>query len=365
MSFDKTAIALSAFEGLNGYHYAHSFGTVVGSGTSANVSSTASLYSQRLLKRLMMNSMTQRATAGYWANDVTTSAYVGSTIWTPNTRGLVLWDTTENDLISDGGTTQGIRGYKNAVRAFLWILFAGTRIEHTDSSFTFPTGSWALESAAAELSGGTANLSFSNGAVAQITYTGTDAILFLIGRQDGDTVNSTVANGGNAEIKVDGVTVATQSLSQQFVKPSGPTTRARGPIAIPLLGMTSGAHTITVTNIGASGTALSVDCIAPLASTPPEVLMYRQPYFPSGQYVNFSSAAGVDAFNVALEQVVAEFTALNKPVRTVHIEDGFDPVTMFSSTQSRHPNDLGSKFYADKAINALSSLPFRTGINNL
>jgi hypothetical protein len=358
-------VVRSAFEGTNGFHYSHSFGTVVGSGTSANVQSSAGLYNNRIKTRLMMSTMTSRSTAGYWANDITTNAYAGANLWTPNTRGLVLWDGTENDLLSDGGTAQGIVGYKNAVRAFLWILFCGTRIEHTDSSFTFPVGTWALETAAAETSGGTANISFSAGASAQITYTGTDAVLFLIGRQDGDTVNSTVANGGTAQVQLDGVTVATQSLSQQFIKPSGPTTRARGPIAIPLLGMTNTAHTITVTNTGTAGTALSVDCIAPVTSTPPEVLMFRQCYFGSGQYVNFSSAAGVDAFNAALELVVAEFTALNKPVQTVHIENGFDTATMLSTTQSRHPNDTGSRHYADRAVELLALRPPRLGLNNL
>lgn len=367
LASQKTAsgATLTAFEGVKGYHYAHSFGTVVGSGTSANVSSTNSLYPNRISKRLMLDSMTIRATAGYWCNDITTAALVGGSLWTPGNRGLVLWDGTENDLLSDGGTAQGITGYKNAVAAFLWLMFTGTRVEHTDSSFTFPVGTWALETAAAEVSGGTANLSFTAGAQASIAYTGTDAVLFLVGRQDGDTVNSTVANGGIAQVQVDGVTVATQSLSNQFVKPSSPTTRARGPIAILLPNMGSGAHTITVTNVGASGTALAVDCIAPLNATPPTVLMYRQPYFPADQYVSLSTPAGVDLFNAALESVVNSFIALGKPVSTVHIETGFDPVTMLSSTQRRHPNDLGSAWYASRGIDVLSTLPFRTGINNL
>lgn len=352
----------TAFESMDGFFYAHSFGTLQGTGNSQNVSNTNSLYPNRIKARLLMNSMTIRATAGYWANDVATSALVGAAAWTPGKRGLVLWDATENDLISDGGTARGLLGYSHAVRSFLWTMFTDTRVEHTDPSFTFPVGTWADETAAAEFSGGTANSSDTANAKCSISYTGTDAVLFLGGRQDGETVSSVVVNGGTAEIKVDGVVVKTQALGNQFVKSTSPAVRARGPVAVPLLNMGSGTHTIEVTNVGTAGTRLTVDAIGRVSATPPYVLMFKQNYFPDGHYVNFSTPAGVDALNAALIATVAEF--VNYPVAVVPNSD-FDPVTMFSIAQRRHPNDYGSKWYATKAIDILKTVPFRSGINNL
>lgn len=355
--------SLSAFEGVNGFHYSHTYAVV----QSSNVSSSNALYASRIKTRLMLNAMTVRNNAGYWANDFTTAALVGANAWTPNTRGLVLWDGITNDLLSEGGTTLGLTGFRNAVAAFCWLMWTGTRIEDSNVAFTYGTGTWAAEpNGSAEFSNGTAQFSDTASASFDVAVTGSDHVLFLVGRQDGETVGAvTNVLGGTAQVKVDGTTVATVPLGNQIVKSTAPATRARGPIAVPLLNIGSGSHTITVTNVGAAGTRLAVDFIAPLSTGPADVLLFHQCPWPTAQYVSLSTPAGMDAYNAAVDEVAASLIALNKPVRSVKVATGWNPATMIASGVSRHLNDLGSRVYADRACEVLVNRPFRLGINNL
>jgi hypothetical protein len=343
------------WEGVAGFHYSHSYGVYL---TSPPNVSPGGLYSDRVKQRLGMASMTKRSTSGNWMLDIAGSAIGSGFSWTPGTHGLVIIDGVENDMSNNGLDAQGLTGFNNALRVLLWNLVSATRLNETDAAFTETSGTWTASSSQNQYIGTTVRNSVSAGAQFTFAFTGTDVILVLGGKDN----SAGGAAGGTAEVKVDGVVVTTVSLGNAYrtTTPNG-FGYTSGPVAVPLLGMGAGAHTITVTNTGASGTVLYRDGYMTIGTQPPTIIVMKQPY--NDTYVSSGSDAAVDAYNQAIDQVVAEPGLSSKPIIVVDPQPGFDKNTMFDSPT--HLNDRGSVQYASKIVAAVAGLTWREGLNYL
>lgn len=336
----------SPLEGVDLFHYAHSYGVQ----QNPPQDTAAGIYAKRLLARLGLGSVASRANSGYWAQDVAGVAYgTSASKWVPSS-GVVVIDVGQNDYRVNGLDAQGLLGFTNALRALLWLLMSSGRVEETDASITYPVGVWSANNQGT-VSGGSNKFSTTNGAQWSAARTESGLVVIMIGK---DGPNGTV------RIDIDGVTEATQDLGNQC-KTSDATASVNTAIAVPLLGLGAGAKTITGTNVGAAGSAINLDCLLTLATDPPPVVLMHQLHLDS--YTQQGSDAAVDAYNAQIDALAAEFQALGKPVHAIDTNDGFDIATMLSSAKPRHLNARGDQHYADLLEDFLRTLDFSKGLN--
>lgn len=352
-------------EGVTFKAYLHSFGLI----STPPICSPGGLYVTRVARRLRTVDgggnlgLVNRSHSGYLMQDVASVALGDATQkLEAATRGLVLIDATENDLLHWASDAQGQKGYQNALRAFLALCRAGgTRIEET--AFTFPSGTWT-PSSGSFYSGGSNKISSSLGAQCSIAYTGTDAYLLLIG---GHTIGGTVA------VRVDGTLVATVTLAGQCQPSPSSLAYAFTPLVVPLLGMSAGAHTITVTKTDSDTSAngdIFVDALLPVAASPPLVVVVKQVKMRSADYTKFAtqgltgvSDATVDTFNGFIDTIAAEFPNV---IVVDPADAGWDPDTDLvptADTTFGHPNDRGMAVIAQAIVDALAIQTYADGLN--
>lgn len=330
----------------------HSYGNVQ---SPANCSPNGT-YIARLNTILTPSTLTQKSNNGNWAMDVTAVAVNGATpLPVPmgvlnGQPGLVIVDLTQNDMMQNGTDAQALTGFTNSLTSLLWLYMAASRVEQTDSSFTYPVGSWTHASTQVVASGNTIDFSSSAGAQASIAFTGTDCVILASGVDN----NFAAIAGGTSSVVIDGGSSVATINHANACRKSSQTTRFVCSIAVPLTGMSNAAHTITVTKTDAAGTNIQIDALLTLNANPPTILVVKQCFLDS--YTASGSDAAVTAYNSAIDTVIASVAV--------------DPNTYLTGTRSqyfksRHPNDLGMGLIAKAIYDTLASLSFRQGQNVL
>jgi hypothetical protein len=319
-----------AVEGIDLYLYSHSFGVLQ---SPANISPNR-LYQKLLFNRLHFGSLTTRANSGYFAQDVA-GVLTNINTLTPGTTGVVILDCAQNDLhYGASGSTMlaaNLAGFKNALRAMLWYLRCSSVLQQTDASFTYG-GTWTTLTQTWFM-GGTLTQTVVNGATATIAVNGTDFVLFS---------RATGGAQASATVTVDGTAYTTiTNPGSQCVTATSTLASTSAPMAIPITGLSAGAHTIVVTNTGGGGGTIFVDAIGTVSTAPPTVLVHKQVYLPDVAYTAWANGANnttVDVINAAIDAVVAEFPSDNV-IKTVNMNaNGWDRNTMLHSVNFGNGN---------------------------
>jgi hypothetical protein len=295
----------------------------------------------RLEKRLNCRAFI-RSNASYWSRDVSAVLFNGNGTaankWTPGTCGTLIIDSIQNDVrawLLASRATANITDMKSSIRAMIWYAMCSTIVEQNHASFTYTGAGWTTSSQT-WFSGGSAGQTSGVGDKVDIAVTGTDFVLFTRG-------TSIVA--ALATIKVDGVTLTTVDNGGANLGGSGAsqTGQTSCPLAIPILGLSPGAHTITFERTSGSG-VIVIDCIGTLSTTPPLIVVHKQCYMPDAQYVVWgasSSNADIDTINGHVDDVIDEFVAYPNVVSVDFNSNGWDRTTMTGVNSINHPNDEG------------------------
>lgn len=307
-----------------------------------NSTSPGARYIDLLAHRFKAAWVANYAVSGAWSVDVAERA-INTAPFAPGSSGVVVCDLTQNDMNNNGLNATALNGYTQSLRALLHILSAGSRVEETSGTWSYPVGAWAVLSGF-PYSGSSAKSCGDAGANARITITATDIVLLLWGDATG------IGNPGQADIKVDGSLVTHIDFSNQGI--ASPTSGLI-PVAVHL-SMGAGAHTIDIIKTDAPTSKVVVDCYLVPSAAPPTILVMKQPIL--AVYTSGSDAA-VAAYNAQIDAVVAEFDA---HVQAVDYSPGWDKATMLNAS---HPNDRGSTQITNAVIALVSPLPYRLGLN--
>jgi hypothetical protein len=352
-------------EGTDLYYYSHSYGVIASPAQSSSLSMTP----YRLAKRFNCTGFV-RSNASYWSRDVSAVLFNGNgTVgnkWTAGTCATLIIDSIQNDVrawLLAGRATANITDMKSSIRAMIWYAMCSSITEQTHASFTYTGAGWAVASQT-WFSGGSAQQTSGVGDKVDIAVTGTDFVLFTRG-------TSIVA--ALATIKVDGVTLTTVDNGGANLGGSGAsqTGQTSCPLAIPILGLSPGAHTITFERTSGSG-VVNIDCIGTLSTTPPLIVVLKQCYMPDAQYTAWGGAplatnADIDIINGHVDDVIDEFVSYPNVVSVDFNSNGWDRTTMTGVNSINHPNDRGYALITDEteAVIRANFTDFTLGYNRL
>lgn len=318
---------------------------------SNNYATTNARVHERVARRLLMGTITNKGVSGRTIGDISNLALGGADVWTPRTRALVLAVCTINDVTLFDGSAASRRGYVHAWRAMLSVLTANEAVAANTAQFAYSPG-WTAESVAGtqaspqgatqNSTGGTRWKTTTTGRYVDIAFAGPSVDVHLVAR---------AAGAGLATFTIGGTTLGTLDLTAATAQDCNAVFRVRG--------QGSGAHVLRVTLT--SGASLTVDSIRIPLSAPAPILVLGEPtIIPTGSD-HSTYLADVETFKADLAAIVAEFPSavyldLNQP--------GWDPSSMLSA-DGKHPNDKGAAFLASRCIDKLATVPYQTGLNTL
>ncbi|XAS66641.1 hypothetical protein V3C33_14245 [Micrococcaceae bacterium Sec5.7] len=242
--------------------------------------------------------------------------------WTPNSRGFVGLCCTINDP-RQYGDASGVTTTTEAFRAAPAFLTASASLDRDSAAFAFDS-TW------------TNGVSSTVGGHIDIAWTGDTAYIRL----------GFGVTGGIATVK------NTAGATQATVTTSGYKNPFAGVVKIRCLG--SGEHSVRLQI--ASGTITVAGLLIPSA-TPPTIIWQQEGPVPESSSTVNSLLTG--SYQPACAAIA---TADFPTVVQVTAGTGWDGAAMTGADQL-HPNDLGSKYYADRVISALRSITFRQGQN--
>lgn len=253
-----------ALEGASLYAYGHSY---VASDNFGN--NSAQRYINRVLTRGRFGVLTNRAVSGYRMSDSAMDA-IGtrdaSKKWTVGSRGIVLIDSTANDVLFNGVSTRALLGYRNSLRALLHFVSLGSIV---DSASWTTSGSIVTNPIADSYGGSTLRMAAGQSGTVSTTFSGTSVVVGALGL--------TGTSGGSFEILVDGTVRGTYSTNAQGMESAASTiSRAWVPVSVPITGLSSGSHTIQVRPAGggaANGDGPHLDYLGIVSSTPPLIVL--------------------------------------------------------------------------------------------
>jgi hypothetical protein len=264
----------------------------------------------------------------------------------PGLGQVVLVNPGLNDIRygSDGNSTY-LAEFQSAFHVIMSTLTCGTKVNQSDATFAYPTGTWTANNADTDASGGTQ--SFSSTAGASFTYTVpsgvTSVALAIVGFAAGTQITWTV-NGAGSTTK----TYASTSLGG--------------------LGYTRCVEKFTGLNTGdvITGTRVAQNLIVDGAlipsATPPPIFWLLPTTLAT--WSGASPTAGTTPNRDALAAWVKTQTATYPSLRVIDpmsppsgVTDVWNPATMIGS-DTVHPNDRGHDYLARCLFASLSTLTF-------
>lgn len=336
-------------EGLVHTSYGHSFQVVQ---STPNVSPNGTT-AKRLSLRHFASSYSNNNSNAYRAVD--TALKVNQT-WTIGTsRGFVLLDTVVNDVGFNHNSAIGLKCFEKSLEHILWSLRAGTTVP--ESSYTYTLGSWTVNSST-NFVGGANRYSTTNTAQFTAPYTGSRAALVLYGQVSAATAT--------CSITVDGITIDNNFDPNNTIV-DGQLATGYGPIVVPLIGLSGGAHVATVTKLDTGTTApLFADNILIESAAPPLIAVIHATRMTTAGYQRYSAPYANDdditTFNQKVDEVIRRFPNDRTILTIKPNSQGWDPNTMTCS-DGQHPNDRGAAFIADCVEREIQRVGFRPGLN--
>lgn len=340
-------------EGLPHYSYGHSFGVIQGT-PNASPNST---YFKRISARHFASTYTNQNVNSYrW---IDTARKIAST-WTTGNKGLVIMDSTINDIGFNHSSTLGPTGFVDGLRASLWLLRAGSRVEETAA--TGVTGTWSSSSNSV-FSGGTLTYNGVQGSSYTLSYTGSRAALLTYGM-----ISSLSGLGGVMSMTVDGVDKGTTDLGNRFLAGASTTngTSNFAPLVVPITNVAYGTHAVTVTKVDATTNVIYCDAVLVESTTPPTIVIVKGVTCTSDGYARYSAPYATDAdvltYNGYIDNVVNEFPNDGTIITVDPLSEGWNATTM-TAADGQHPNDRGMAFITNCVERALRKVSFRNGLN--
>lgn len=311
-------------EGVVNYAYGHSYIATTSNNTG---SGAAGNFNTRLAARKAMT-FTNRATSGIRLIHAPASASLirnvlsGSVAWTPNTRGLVTFCCTVNDVAAYGTSAAHLRSYEHALRTFLAVTRSKAKVAAASAAWVY-SANWTSNATSALTSTNRFETT-TTGSYAETNVTGASVDLLL-------TLRSTA--NGSYTITSDGVTVATVTSMNTTMGID------YGAAVIALSGLGSGTHTIRITLT--SGTWLGVDAAFIPSESPTPTVMVGEGAPTAGGYTSLGSS-----WLPILSSVTAEFS------HALYVTpSGWDGATMLRE-DGLHPNDKGASYLATAVLDA-------------
>lgn len=290
------------------------------------------------------------------SGDALAVAQVGTWSGISNKDALILTDAIGNDIINHNATliaagkaTQANRGAAVAADA-IFRLLRSSAVYHWNLGNITATGTWSTVSSDG-LIGGSARLTTVPGAKYDIAVSGITALdIVLIG---GD--NTAGGNTGSTyAIKVDGVTVATGTTHNQMLSTGFGQNYGFCQMVVPVTGMTTGAHTITIEHTGSSGHLLMFNGALLPNPTPPWVVTNCLAEMPAATYTALSfTKVTQDAYREILRTVTQQF-ADGRVVLYDPSVSGLWNYSAYFSPDGVHQNELGHAHYTHEILRMLS-----------
>jgi hypothetical protein len=327
----------------------------------ATVAATTWPYPAEIARRLGMNLTNWGGSGkriGYVLAEMIDSQY-GRTPVPVSKTGVVMVDIAKNDENSQSATC--IASWKNVMRNITHFVRQGVRTDDTAGSVTLSGAGWAAKT-------GNPNGLFMLGTnfrrttaltdYVEVAFTGTEVNLWI------GAFDSATKTGGDVKITVDGVDTTTFSTVDLY-KPTPPgdgVNLGYAPHCVAVRGLSSGAHTVRLTNM-TSGAEFYYDHWGQPSSTPPLVVYVKEPASVSPSSLNESTVA---AYNTAIDQLVTEFATGTVVSSDCSTAGGFDSATMLQTTSGIHPNAKGNQFMATQIIKTLTNAmqeTYTTGIH--
>lgn len=299
----------------------------------------------------------------------------------PLKGGVVLLEPFRNDASFDGITTSGSTTTKaraaatQALKAFICLMRAQSRIEDEDASNTY-TGTWATIGSLTNVSNTAVHYTSTVGSKVSRSITvpasgEIDVIMLAID----DFAMTTSGGQGGAPYKITctgQADILGTTSNQHRITGHGPNSNYSTMVER-ITGLTPGASvTVTLEKTGAAdGTILWFDGFLLGSATPPTVAVLKPGTLTSAQYATIAAGGGTGAspatdaiYAGIVDTVVAQFPADSSVVALDPNAAGFNATTMISNADGLnvHLNDLGNACYADLILAKLNSLPARLGL---
>jgi hypothetical protein len=341
----KVMPLLAAFEGVPATAYGHSY--------VANQNQTATTgWTGRVANRLRTAPLTNYGVQGYTMAQIAQRIL---TTWTPGARGLVMLMGVMNDLQKYNTDSAGPATLREGLRAALAVLTSGA-IYGANASCLVYNGAWTA-GPTANVYGGVTKRTTTIGDHVDFSFNGDSAYLLtqFVGDGSGGTVTITRSGDGSQAAQA-----VTNGYTTQLTTYSGGST----PGVIRLSGFGAGPHSVRATLT--AGTGFTVNgVIIPNPNAPTVAVVKEGPaaaYLAAPYNTNVSggNAALTGTYEPAMDAAIANFPSV------VATPNGgptdWDAASM-SGADGLHPNDKGSFSLANAAINALSAISWRDGLN--
>ena len=251
-----------------------------------------------------------------------------------------------NDIRRGGMNTKTFRKIQWGLNSIYANAFAKT---FADASTFTRTGTWTTAAAITGVGGKytTGIYTNSNGAYAEATFTGSNIALGLVSSE-----NSSSAKVGNFSILIDGLAYGTFNFNNYTDNVGdGADSADRAAIALPIFGLSSGSHTIRLTNN--STDYLYIDYLAVLKSPDSceAVIVGEIPYLNTTGYA-ISPALGSVAVTDSANRYINNSAAMwpGYPVAIAKTNLFYD--TTMLSVDNIHPNDAGFRGIYQAFLNA-------------
>lgn len=276
--------------------------------------------------------------------------------------------------------SKALAGFTNGLTYIIEYLRAASR--QTDAAVGTFTGTWSTITTAGVATGMMSNQfhqTVTQNDTVDFFYTvGSSTLtsldLILGGCDDLAATGAGVPLGASYKVEVDGVQVATGSLSNQYlVTSNGP--RYIGPVVVKLTGLAVGGGNrhIVITKTDATGTALRFngyivpqDTGAAPYTTNPGIFMRPIAVMSDGPTAAGNPSTEYSAYQTFLTQI--NTVCANYPTAEVIPVDimaaGWDySLHIPNASVSGHPNDRGHQFMADTLYNSLRTLTKTRGLS--
>jgi hypothetical protein len=348
------AVGIDVFEGLPLFGYGHSF--MAG---NAGSHSTNAKYIDRINRRHGFGSLSNRGIAAQEAAqtmvDVIGNGF-GAAAWAPGTKGVVVLDMAINNIRLYGSDANGIAAFKDSLTAAIRVLRSSVRRAENHASLTY-MGVWTVSNDG-NLLDSAAKYSGTAGNKVDIAVSGSTEYTIL-----SDRLKQGLA-AGIIQVAVDGGAPIEASCGGGL--PASSPTLSWHVFGVTVSGLSTGAHTITVTKKAGDANNVYVDGWCDLSTTPPLVVVLKDPVLNTwtgiGAPYNNGSDAAQALYATAIDDVVALFPATEVIAAT---PVGWDKTTMISS-DTVHPNDKGMAAIAAGLDAALATITaYRNGLHVL
>jgi len=249
------------------------------------------------------------------------------------------WLSGFNDLRRGGASPKTIAKIKGCLRSFLCNAFSATQVPASSCALV---GVWSemnhggIGDRASAYLGGSGRFSYDPNATLSCNFSGTNVVIATWGSDE------VINHLGSFKVTIDGANVGTFDFKNKADGiGDGYYDNSRTQNALVIKDLSTGPHSLTIAPIGDG--AVMLDYIGTLltAAQSPLVVVGDIPRMNAAGYAqapNLANDAVIDAGNVALQEVFAEFPGY--PIKSAKTNSYYSLVNGVSS-DNIHPNDVG------------------------